>query len=74
MDSKGRKFESDYQALAPYDGEEEEDETDDNELPVNEQEVLIHVCPESSKGELKMEVCTFMCTSVIKQASLRFDG
>ncbi|XP_076464699.1 autophagy-related protein 9A-like [Babylonia areolata] len=43
------RYESEYQALGPYE-EEEEDETDENELPVTEQDVLVHVCPESNKG------------------------
>lgn len=36
-----------YQPLGSYD---EDEETDENELPVNEQDLLIHVCPENSKG------------------------
>lgn len=43
-----RAYESNYQALNPY--QEEDDETDENELSVTEHDVLVHVCPESSKG------------------------
>ncbi|KAK7479311.1 hypothetical protein BaRGS_00029481 [Batillaria attramentaria] len=40
-------YETQYQALGSYD--EEEEETDDNDIAVTE-EVMIHVCPESSKS------------------------
>lgn len=40
-------YETAYQALGSYD--EEEEETDDNDIAVTE-EVMIHVCPESSKS------------------------
>ena len=36
-----------YQAVSSYD----EDDTDDNDLTINEQNVMIHVVPESSKGQ-----------------------
>ena len=41
------QYEADFHACAT----DEEEETDENELQVNEQDVLIHVCPESSKGQ-----------------------
>lgn len=51
-DKRMAEYETAYQALGMY---EEEDETDDNEIHVNDG-VMIHVCPESSK-------CTYMMMS-----------
>ena len=69
------QYEADFQAYAT--GDEEEEETDENELQVNEQDVLIHVCPENSKGEFPVNVvsCTLhfvymdsnceVCTAIV---------
>lgn len=40
------EYQTAYQALTSYDDED----TDDNDLPINDHDVMIHVAPESSKG------------------------
>ena len=47
------EYQTDY-VIGGGDDDDDEEETDENELQVNEQDVLIHVCPESSKGQCRL--------------------